>query len=180
MKGGIQSNKRKMMTQNNPFEYVFQLPKGSLYTPFPVPAYQALARAGEHNAQKVLLALISFMGKKSNVVYPSYSKIAMVAGIGRSSVSEGLKVLLDFGFIKYFKFPKGIEARNKYFLQYSCWNTSYMNEKAKSHKKVVARCFACNSLLARGEYASSPLGKVHWGCGGFVYLLNTPKSGRNK
>lgn len=160
-------------------DYEFQLPKGSLYTPFPVPAYQALGRAGEYNAQKVLLALVSFMGKKSNLVYPSYTKIASSAGIGRNSVSAGIKVLLDYEFIKVKKIPNGVEARNKYFLQYSCWNTSFMNSKALTHKKVVARCFACNKLLARGEYAFSPLGKVHWGCGGFVFMLNPKKNGRS-
>jgi hypothetical protein len=35
----------------------FHLPKGSLYTPFPVPAYQVLGKAKEYQAQKVLLAL---------------------------------------------------------------------------------------------------------------------------
>ena len=71
----------------------FHLPKGSLYTTFTVHAYQVLGRAKQYNAQKVLLALVSYMGKSNNAVFPSYSTIMKAAGIGRNSVSSGLKVL---------------------------------------------------------------------------------------
>ncbi len=157
----------------------FHLPKGSLYTPFPVPAYQVLGRAKQYNAQKVLLALVSYMGKSSNAVFPSYTTIAKAAGLGRNSISEGLKVLHEYGFIKSVKYPNGIQARIKYFIQFSCWDTSRMNEVAQPYKRIVARCFACNKALSRGEFASSPLGKVHWGCGGFVFLLNRKEKRRD-
>jgi len=158
----------------------FHLPKGSLYTPFPVPAYQVLGRAKQYNAQKVLLALVSYMGKSSNAVFPSYTTIAKAAGLGRNSISEGLKVLHEYGFIKSVKYPNGIQARKKYFIQFACWDTGRMNEKAQPYKKIVARCFACSKRLSRGEFASSPLGKVHWGCGGFVYSLKDEQKGRNQ
>ena len=93
------------------------------------------------------------------------------AGIGRNSVSSGLKVLHESGFIKSIKYPNGVQARIKYFIQNACWDSGRMNEVAQPYKKIVARCFVCTKKLSRGEYASSPLGKVHWGCGGFVYLL---------
>lgn len=158
----------------------FHLPKGSLYTPFPVPAYQVLGRAKQYNAQKVLLALVSYMGKSSNAVYPSYTTIAKAAGLGRNSISEGLKVLHEYGFIKSVKYPNGVQTRIKYFIQNACWDSGRMNEAAQPYKKIVARCFACNKLLSRGEYAPSPLGKVHWGCGGFVYPISRDEKRRDQ
>ena len=158
----------------------FHLPKGSLYTPFPVPAYQVLGRAREYQAQKVLLALVSFMGKSSNAVFPSYSTIAKSAGIGRNSIRSGLDVLHEYGFIKSVKYPAGVQARSKYFIQFACWDTGRMNEKAKPYKIFIARCKACNSLMDRGGFASSPLGLVHWGCGGEVTYLPSYLKRRNK
>jgi hypothetical protein len=89
------------------------LPKGSLYTPFPVPAYQVLGRAKQYNAQKVLLALVSYMGKNNNAVFPSYTTIAKAAGLGRNSISEGLKVLHEYGFIKSCEVPKWGTSKNQ-------------------------------------------------------------------
>lgn len=157
----------------------FHLPKGSLYTPFPVPAYQVLGRARQYNAQKVLLALVSYMGKSNNAVFPSYTTIAKAAGLGRKSISSGLKVLHEYGFIKSIKYPCGVQARIKYFIQFSCWDSGRMNDKAMPFAKIVARCFACKKYLNRGEFAHSPLGKVHWGCGGFVYPIPKDETGRN-
>jgi hypothetical protein len=54
-----------------------------------------------------------------------------------------------------------------------------MNEVAQPYKRIVARCFACKKALSRGEFASSPLGKVHWGCGGFVYSLRSENKRRD-
>lgn len=158
----------------------FHLPKGSLYTPFPVPAYQVLGRAKEYQAQKILLALVSFMGKNNNVVFPSYTTIAKSAGVGRNSISAGLKRLHEYGFIKSVKYPSGIQARCKYFIQMSCWNTGRMNELAQPYKKIIARCTACGDALDRGAFDFSPLGKVHWGCGGIVEFLNSYEKRRNQ
>jgi hypothetical protein len=158
----------------------FHLPKGSLYTPFPVPAYQVLGRAKQYNAQKVLLALVSHMGKNNNAVFPSYTTIAKAAGLGRNSISEGLKVLHEYGFIKSVKYANGIQARIKYFIQYSCWDSGRMNEVAMPYKKYIACCFACREKLSRADYGISPAGKVHWGCGGFVYPLVRDKKRRDQ
>jgi hypothetical protein len=158
----------------------FHLPKGSLYTPFPVPAYQVLGRAKQHNAQKVLLALVSHMGKNDNAVFPSYVTIMKSAGIGKNSVSAGLKVLHDYGFIKSFSIKMGVRSRNKYYLQYACWDSGRMNKLAKPYQDVIARCSACGGGLNRGDFDFSPLGKVHWGCGGIVEYLNSYTAGRNQ
>lgn len=154
----------------------FHLPKGSLYTPFPVPAFQVLGRAKQYNAQRVLMTLVSYMGKNNNAVFPSYSTIAKAAGLGRNSVSAGLKVLHEYGFIKSVKYPNGVQARIKYFIQFACWDSGRMNEVAQPHKKIVGKCSACFKFLSRGDFAPSPLGFVHWGCGGYVVLLKPRKT----
>lgn len=120
------------------------------------------------------------MGKNDNAVFPSYTTIARCAGIGRNSIKAGLDVLEDYGFIKKIKYPVGIQARSKYFIQFACWNSGRMNEKAIPTKKVVARCLACMKKISRAEFAHSPLGKVHWGCGGFVFSLTKEEMRRNR
>ena len=124
---------KQMHNQNGDFH----LPKGSLYTPFPVPAYQVLGKAREYQAQKVLLALVSYMGKNNNAVFPSYTTICKAAGMGRNSIRPALDVLHDYGFVKSVKYPAGIQARSKYFIQFSCWDTGRMNEKAKPYKSAT-------------------------------------------
>lgn len=158
----------------------FHLPQGSLYTPFPVPAYKVLGRAKQYTAQKVLLALVSHMGKNNNCVFPSYSTIMKSAGLGRNSVSTGLKVLHEYGFITSFRVQMGVQARNKYYIQMACWDSGRMNKTASAHKKFIAKCLACGAGMDRGGFGLSPNGKVHWGCGGFVEYLNSYKSGRSQ
>ena len=158
----------------------FKLPKGSLYSPFPIPAYQVLGKAREYQAQRVLLALVSYMGKSSNAVFPSYTTIARACGISRNSINEGLKVLHNYGFIKSVKIPVGIQARNKYFIQTSCWDTSRMNYLAKAQKTPIARCKACGEAIDRGEFGIGGDLMVHWGCGGIVDYLGSVKKRRNQ
>jgi hypothetical protein len=156
------------------------LPPGSLYAPLPIPAFQVLSNAGEHSAQKVLLALVMHMGKNSNCVWPSYYQISWAVGIGKTSVSEGLSVLKQLGFIKIGKWRVGKEERNKYYLQDCCWNSGRMSDEAKLFRKKAYRCFACLKLLDRGDFGFSGDKRVHFGCGGFVIKVkarNFPISG---
>jgi hypothetical protein len=147
--------------------------KGGLYAPFPIPAYQVLGRAKEFQAQKVLLCLISNLRMGSNCVFPSYTTIARSCGMSRNSISAGLTVLFEYGFIKIFRFREGKESRSKYFIQDSCWDSSLMNSKARKHRFTNAVCLDCGELMDRGGYGLSPLGKIHYGCGGPVISLTT-------
>jgi hypothetical protein len=147
--------------------------RGGLYAAFPIPAYQVLGRAREFQAQKVLLCLISHLRKDSNCVFPSYTTIARSCGMSRNSISAGLTVLFEYGFIKIFKYREGKESRSKYFIQNSCWDTSLMNSKARKHRFLNAVCLDCGELMDRGGYGLSPLGKIHYGCGGPVISLTT-------
>jgi hypothetical protein len=157
----------------------FHLPMGSLYTPLPVPAYQVLGTNREYQAQKLLLCLASYMGKNNNCVFPSYLTIKRACGMSKSTISEALDVLHDYGFIKIFKYRVGKESRSKYYLQLSCWNTQFMSPETKQHRKIIARCEACGKGIDRGSFGVSPLGFVHWGCGGYVHYLPSYKKRRN-
>ena len=173
---------QKLIIENQPN---FNLPKGSLYTPFPVPAYKVLGAAREWQAQKVLLALVSYMGKSNNCVFPSYTTIAKIAGMSRKSISSGLNVLLEYEFIRAARYRDGKKARRKYYIQPSCWNINLMTKDARSFatsfSPLIARCLACGEGLGRSDFDFGEIGKVHWGCGGFVvylnsYLQNRPES----
>ena len=145
------------------------LGSGSLYSAFPIPAYQVLAKAKKYHAQRVLLALVSHMGYKDRCVWPTYDRIAKVSGVrNRGNISRALTTLVDFGFIKPYRWTEGKKQRVKYYIQGSCWNSAFMNETAKSYAVASARCLACLLYLQRGDYFVSGEEKVHYNCGGFV------------
>ena len=74
----------KMINKYEENESGPQIKKGGLYSAFPIPAYQVLGKAKEYQAQKVLLCLVSHLGKGSNCVYPSYTTIARSCGMSRN------------------------------------------------------------------------------------------------
>ena len=156
----------------------FHLPKGSMYAPLPIPAFQVLAAANEFQAQKVLLALVLHMGKNDNCVWPSYTKIASLVGMSRASVSKGLKVLKEYEFIYTAYYREGKKSRRKYYLQQSCWDSSRMKEIAKSFRPKSARCLACLKYLDGGDFFANQEDLIHWGCGGFVMKIKPFNFGR--
>ena len=149
-------------------EGVLNLPKGSLYAPIPIPAFQVLSNKSEWVAQKVLLALVLHMGKNNNCVFPSYTRIAETVGISRNSISKGLTVLYELGFIKIARFPQGKQWRSKYYLQECCWVSSRMRKDVSNYRIKAYRCFACLGYLDKSGFGVSGDKKVHYGCGGFV------------
>lgn len=154
---------------------------GNLYSAFPIPAYQALAKAKEYNAQRVLLCLISHMGFNNRCVWPSYKTIMAESGVrNRSTISKAITTLVNFGFVKTFHIREGKRERTKYFLQGSCWNGSFMNEIARAYRPARARCLACLIYLERGDYFFSGDDKVHYNCGGFVMSVAEREMPRNQ
>lgn len=150
-----------------------KIKKGGLYSFQPIPAQQVLGRAREFQAQKLLLCLTSYLGKGSNCVYPSYTTISRNCGMSRNSISAALTVLYEYGFIRIHKFRDGKKSRSKYYIQDACWNTSMMNEVARRQRTSIAVCIDCGVLMDRGGFGISPLGKIHYGCGGSVIYLET-------
>ena len=165
--------KVKAAMKNSYEEQGPRIKKGGLYSAFPIPAYQVLGKAKEYQAQKVLLCLVSHLGKGGNCVYPSYTTIARSCGMSRNSISAGLTVLFEYEFIKIFRFREGKKSRSKYYIQDACWNSSLMNEMARKQRVPIAVCIDCGVLMDRGGFGISPLGKIHYGCGGSVIFLET-------
>lgn len=147
-----------------------------LWAPFPIPAYQVLAQAKEFQAQRVLVALVSFLGDEGPSVFPSYVKIAKTCGISQNGIRKALDTLERYGFIKTFQWKEGHKTRNKYYLQECCWDTSKMNRVALSYRTKQFICLDCKALLDGGGFGTGPLGKTHWGCGGPVISRRLPES----
>ena len=145
---------------------------GNLYSPLPIPAYQVLGKAQEYNAQRVLICLISHMGYNNRLVKPSYRTIMAESGVrNTNTVSRSLTVLVDYGFIKIFRFRDGKKDRSHYYLQGACWNSAFMNSIARQFRRATARCLACLMYLERADYGLSGNTKVHYGCGGLVTFV---------
>jgi hypothetical protein len=159
---------------------IFTIKPGGMYAPLPIPAYQVLARLGDHQAQKVLMCLVSHLGSNGWGVFPSYSTIAYECGISRNGIKSALDVLEEFGFIKIGKWKEGKKDRNKYYLQLCCWDSGKMNKKALASRTPTNKCLDCGQLMDRGSYGTGVLGKIHYGCGGSVVGLKALDSVRAK
>ena len=146
-----------------------------LWSHFPIPAYQVLARQKEWQAQKVLVCLTSFLGNDGFCVFPSYRTIANTCGIGENGIRKALNVLEENGFIKVFKYWENSKARNKYYFQESCWDSGKMNAKALAYRTPRFKCLDCKQVFDGGGYGKGPAGKTHFGCGGPVIQLD-PKA----
>ena len=96
------------------------LPKGSLFAPFPIPAYKILASKKEHFAVSVLMCLVSHLGYK-NKVNPSIETIIKMTGRGERSVRQGINVLLAYGFIEKVRTRKGKIQHCEYTINDHCY-----------------------------------------------------------
>lgn len=157
----------------------FHLPKGSMYAPLPIPAFQVLAAANEFQAQRVLLALVLHMGKNDNCVWPSYTRIASSVGMSRASISKGLKILKEYEFIYTAYYREGKKSRRKYYIQQCCWDSSMMKSLAKKQVLLVAKCTMCLKYLGGGDFSMVDNLRVHWGCGGYAIRVKPFNFGRN-
>lgn len=145
---------------------------GGLYAPLPIPAYQVLARMKEHQAQRVLMCIVSHLGSNGREAFPSYTTISKEAGIGRNGIKPALDILVEFGFIKIHTIYQDKKARNKYYIQEAAFNSGLMNKFAKQYRSVTAACRRCGAGMDRGGYGTeSPRGPIHFGCGGSVKVF---------
>ena len=145
-----------------------------LWSHFPIPAYQVLARQKEWQAQKVLACLVSYLGDGGLSVWPSYDAIVERCGISRSGIRPALDVLVENGFIKIGHWNEGVKERNKYYFQECCWDTSKMNKFASAYRVPTFKCIDCKKTLDGGGFGKDANGrKVHLGCGGTVISLES-------
>jgi hypothetical protein len=145
-----------------------------LWSHFPIPAYQVLAKQKAWQAQKVLTCLVSYLGDNGLAVWPSYDAIIARCGISRSGIRPALDVLEQNGFIKIGHWNEGKKERNKYYLQECCWDTSKMNKFAAAYRVPMYKCIDCGKTMDGGGYGKDANArKVHWGCGGTVVSLES-------
>lgn len=146
---------------------------GGQYGMLPIPAYNVLASAREHVANRVLTAFVSHMGsgKSSNCVWPSITRLCEKTGLSRSSVVSGYRTLVEFGFIRVGRYKSKNGWANRYYFQPSCFHTQFMNKKALAYTSIFGQCEACNKIVRDAEVGSGLDAFVHYGCGGSVRKL---------
>jgi hypothetical protein len=153
---------------------IFTIKPGGMYAPFPIPAYQVLARLGEHHASRVLTCLVSHLGSNGRAVFPNYSTIANETGMGRNSIRKSLDILLELGFIKISTWREGKKKRNLYIIQEEAYLSRLMNKYARSYRDCFGACRRCGTKLDKSGYKEGPSGHIHIGCGGSVKVRGIP------
>jgi hypothetical protein len=149
-----------------------RIPVGGLYAPLPIPALRALEQANEFVAHRILVCLVSHLGDKGWLVYPSYDTIQREAKVSRGSIRPALDVLEDFGFIKVQTFQVSqIKKINKYYIQEASYKQDLMPKHVRRLLKKTARCLGCAKKVSRGEFSKGPNGGIHIGCGGEVISI---------
>jgi hypothetical protein len=147
---------------------ILTINRGGLYTPFPVPAYKVLARAKEHVANRILVCLVSHLGKSGRETFPSYSTIANETGCSRNSIRGGLQVLYEYGFVKVYQVKKGKQKRNIYYIQDACYDNRKMNKISHRFMPQISTCLRCRKPLTYGEIGQGLNETHHYGCGGIT------------
>jgi hypothetical protein len=143
--------------------------QSGLWARLPIPAIQVLTKAKNYAAKDVLLCLVSHMGKGNRAVWPSYDTIQRETGRGRKTISQALKDLAEYGFVRTFTWQVNqTKKRNKYYIQDSCYAQSKMNELARADLAVICRCQWCGKPLAPGDFLKVHDGTHHWGCHGGI------------
>jgi hypothetical protein len=160
--------------EEHPESEPLEIRKTGLYSPFPIHAYRVLGLAKEHIAKDVLVCFISYLGQanKNKMVKPSYKTICRETGRSSNSVAKGIRVLLEYEFIRKKTIYEYKKKRNIYFIQECCYHVELMNDKARFHLPVVGRC-ECGGAVRLGEYGVGGDGLHHYGCGAVVHLLKS-------
>ena len=150
-----------------------------LWSHFPIPAYQVLARQKNWKAQRLLTCFVSFLGDEGFCVFPSYDKISERSGLGRNSIRKALDSLEENGFVITYYYREGKKERNKYYLQESCWDSGMMNKVAVQYRTPMYKCLDCGEAIDRGGFGEGlKSNRAHWGCGGPVVSLASIEKSR--
>jgi len=161
-----------------------RLGPGSLWTATPIPALKTLTYADEKQARDVLGALILHSGNDTPYVFPSVETIARFSSVGRNNIKKSIDILVNYGFIKVTKIPKGKVCRNQYEILKACFHYSEFNEVAQRFIVPKGVCGACGALTSGHEWIASE-GLVnnvpvripyHFNCGGRIKKLTKSQS----
>jgi len=153
-----------------------RLGPGSLYAKIPIPACRALTNAGQVKASQVIFALSLHSSGANPIVFPKRATIVKYSGVGKDSISEALKVLVKFGFIKISYIKVGRTYRNQYEILRACFHWDELNEVASRYKVPKGHCTRCNHWIYRGGWnvqegkdgLATVQVRIHKICGGIV------------
>ena len=153
-----------------------RLGPGSLYAKIPIPACRALTNAGQVKASQVIFALSLHSSGANPIVFPKRETIVKYSGVGKDSISEALKVLVKFGFIKISYIKVGRTYRNQYEILRACFHWNELNEVASRYKVPKGHCTRCNHWIYRDGWnvqegkdgLATIQVRIHKGCGGIV------------
>ena len=149
--------------------------KRGLYSPQPLPAQIVLANAKKYAAQRVLLALSSYLGGVDDrSVFPTYLQIKERCGAAPSTISRAIKTLVEMDFIFVLQYWKNGRKHNKYIFKNSCWHFYLMSPHAKQYLPVVGDCF-CGQEVKEGDLLFGNTDYHHYGCGDIVIVRPSSK-----
>ncbi|CAN2245569.1 hypothetical protein MCEMZLE22_01261 [actinobacterium SCGC AAA044-D11] len=129
-----------------------RLGPGSLWTAMPIPALKTLTYAGEGQARDVLNALVLHSGNGTPYVFPTVETIQRFSRVGPNNIKKSIDVLVNYGFIKVKKIPKGKACRHQYEILRACYHYSEFNEIAKRFIVPKGICTTCWTLTSSHEW----------------------------
>lgn len=149
--------------------------KRGLYSPQPIPAQIVLSNAKKFGAQRVLLALSSYLGGiEDRCVYPTYVQIRARCGATPTTISRALNTLVELEFIYVHRSWKDGKKHNKYYFKDSCWHFFKMSEEARRYLPVIGDCF-CGAEVKEGDLLFGNIDYHHYNCGDIVTVRPNAK-----
>jgi len=147
-----------------------------LWAHFPIRAYQALGNGGFYHAQRVLLCLVSHMGRDSWEVFPSYPTITALSGVHKNYIRGALDTLIAFEFIEVSRRKSLLGQHNLYRLNPQMYQEQYLNDLARSYLAKPLYCLDCHKPLLHGDVGILASGmRTHFGCGGTAITIDSKR-----
>jgi len=145
----------------------------STYVRVPVPALKVLADMRRYAAQRILIALCTYMDINTHECWPSYTSIEKRAGVSRGSIKPNLDLLVELGFLKVTKRNMGGKRNsNFYVVTIVGYKENLWGPELKAYLPYIGICIACGNNVKRSESSESTAGEsFHLRCGGSVHKL---------
>lgn len=154
--------------------------KNKTYVRIPVKAINLLADLKQYKAQKLLLALCTFMDFNDHTCWPSYPAIMQRSGLRKNDIKANLDLLVELKFIKVRKKYMGGEGVSNFYTITDVGYLPHLWEKElRATLPISAVCAACAKPLRVGDYSGKINGRNHhFGCGGQVIVYGSKEQAR--
>jgi len=154
--------------------------KDKTYVRVPVKALNLLADLKQYKAQRLLLALCTYMDFNNHTCWPSYPAIMERSGLRKNDIKANLDLLVEFKFIKVRKKHMGGEGISNF---YTITDVGYLPHlwecDLRATLPISAVCGACAKPLRAGDYSGKINGRSHhFGCGGQVIIYSSKKQAK--